>query len=571
MSKLGLYRQLIQGGAACQGITNDGPWARYVFDPRGSVADVFDPQGITQGLKPGLFLVQIPQGTLIAQYTPIMGGRMGDALVWWLYVPCDCGIKPGELKYVLDALLPEMQKSGEPDMTAINTLLANEYAVEPPMMCRESSRSGRVGLLVPQGQYTAEAILGYYRCQPVYANYRAVAIAAPDRLRINAARCAPIDLRQLRPGCIIKPGALPAGVTMYIVTAGGEMPFDRPVCVPAGEQVKLVYRRNGYADVHSTIVANGKELEATMPATMPWKQMVRRDMIDVVDATTGQRINGCNITVNGLPLSNQGVQISNDNNARVRVEADGYFPFMGLVDFSKGTARIALRAMTRNEKAMQSGGIVLRQWMIWVAVGVIFAVGFGAGVWVQYTFGDGEVQQASTDSIDTRGGQEIVDDGKGLNDSQETGVTIEDQLNYLNGNQNWTKAKMKELELMKLWDGMYNYDVNLIKQLPLEIQEQANVASVINTLYAYDMIQFLGDHGYMKRMEDGNNEEPTVNPVSYVKVISVKGQKQKDSGKGSEAANMVKEFLNKTDSNKTNNRGTKAKENDLTNPDRVNL
>lgn len=165
MNDLGIaIRQTING--AGEPITiNEGDWIRNVADVRPLLTKI---RGLEDGMQILKILSFTDNGCLLT-LTRIIAGRSGDNIAAWIFIPATIEISGKDVRYVMD-VVEQTILSPTLDTSKLEIICQQPYPTRDYVYSK-SSTGDKIAYKI-YNDNTIEDILGSYRYQPYYDEYR---------------------------------------------------------------------------------------------------------------------------------------------------------------------------------------------------------------------------------------------------------------------------------------------------------------------------------------------------------------------------------------------------------------
>lgn len=286
-----------------------------------------------------LMLDRTESSWLLSVIIPIQG-RGGDNVCAWINVPCNLNISGQQLEAVVEAVRKELMKNMRDDY-ALKELFSKQYDTDPvkrPMF--ESSGDKVAYRLYGRGtNYNLDELLGEMY-QPYYHGYKCVYfIDAGSSARIKVGD--DLSDRELLPQ--IRIGPLQAngdGFEPYIHGA----PFTTPIYVTKGDEITIVWKKKGYADIKHSHVIESNKTELDYPEFSEYERIIFYDGFTIQDEE-GKQVPEYRLYINGTELlKGDKIQVSESkvHESNVKVIAEGYEECDESKDLSR-QCRISLR------------------------------------------------------------------------------------------------------------------------------------------------------------------------------------------------------------------------------------
>ena len=125
------------------------------------------------------------------------------------------------------------------------------------------------------------------------------------------------------------------------------MPFNKPVLVPQGEKLEIVWKRSGFADIVTGIVPSGAGQAIEAPSGSEAVKTLTPASFLITAHGSRTVLESAQVRVNGREI-NSGVQFTYTelSPANVEIGAPGYLPFRGKLDLaSTAQAQVQMKEL----------------------------------------------------------------------------------------------------------------------------------------------------------------------------------------------------------------------------------
>lgn len=323
MNKLGLRILRFKDGPMINLTVNDGEWTRKVVDIR-DILKLYDGNDLERF---ALFMKFSETGCYITVARRIIG-RMGENVAAWIYIPNNVNIS-GVRLFEIIGVVKNVLSGSRMDPEILTRLFSQTYP-ECEAAAYTPSAADRLYAKRETGFYPLADILGDNRYQPYYAPYASILIDEPGvTLRITDPAVVNLSTKPFETAFVLCPPMaidIPKGVSVHFAH-GEQEPFTHPRRFAKGENVSLLFRRQGYEDIlhHETVI------EQDQICSIPrydWKVKVTRNNFTVVDSYDPANIltDQARIYINGNELGYTGLALSEReaHNACIMVKADDF-------------------------------------------------------------------------------------------------------------------------------------------------------------------------------------------------------------------------------------------------------
>lgn len=317
-------------------INGAGYWCKNIRDVRPELDNIADFEKRTYVIM----LSRTAVSCLLSVIIPI-SGRGGDNLCAWINVPDNIRISGPELEAVVESVRKELMKTCMRDDDALMELFSKQYDTDSVKRSMFESSGDKVAYrLYGRGtNYNLDELLGEMY-QPYYHGYKCVYfIDAGSSARIKVGD--DLSNRELLPQ--IRIGPLQAngdGFEPYIHGA----PFTTPIYVTKGDEITIVWKKKGYADIKHSHVIESNKTELDYPEFSEYERIIFYDGFTIQDEE-GKQVPEYRLYINGTELlKGDKIQVSESkvHESNVKVIAEGYEECDESKDLSR-QCRISLR------------------------------------------------------------------------------------------------------------------------------------------------------------------------------------------------------------------------------------
>ncbi len=326
-NKLGLkIVRVSQGLTDLLPINDDKSWSNIPWDIREDLKNVDNLSGYTSVLM----LTNIDTGHLLTVATPI-GGRPGDFICAWVYVPVSISIKGKELVELINAIKQELFANERND-AKLTELFSKSYEIAPAAKI-VSKCSGNKHAYRYYGQgvrYTLSELLDDM-CQSYYKDYKSIFLLD----KADALVCSSCDDLTAKNICSMIVVKSPGVHDSFIPYIDGQ-PFTGQIYVIEGDTMDIEWRKSGYRSIH-TVTTVSKDMQYSRPMPNQYVRVIPYDNIRVVDEIN-RPIREYRLTVaNRAVESGCSFEVSESiiNNVPVQIVAEGYMPVSKELDLTQ--------------------------------------------------------------------------------------------------------------------------------------------------------------------------------------------------------------------------------------------
>lgn len=317
MNKIGIKITKISGGVQELETFNGGDWTRKVSDIRSDMK-LLDGKALEDG-TPILMLSFLTKGCLITVCHAIPG-RAGDLVSAWIHIPAEIAISAEEECAVIEQVEAELAKSNVENWDTIARLCEKEYPYKTnPFPYRESIAANpcAVRYYGAGTDFKLHELLGDLRYQAYYTEHRYVFLIDKSSGIIADDKLVNYTDEPLREFLVVLPPQLPDGITVLL--NGNE--FAKPILAIKGEKIPLTYERQGFNAVPCQVTVGSPMPD---PAGISWQRHITPSMFHVTD-NEGRNLDvSCRISLRGQFLSQDGVNIPEEDCKAVKVEVESF-------------------------------------------------------------------------------------------------------------------------------------------------------------------------------------------------------------------------------------------------------
>lgn len=326
-NKLGLkIVRVSQGLTDLLPINEDKSWSKILWDIREDLKNI---QNLSASSSV-LMLTNIETGHLLTVASPI-GGRPGDFICAWIYVPASINIAGRELVELINAIKFEL-RGNKCDEAKLTQLFSKSYEIAPAAKI-VSKCSGNKNAYRYYGQgvaYTLSELLNDM-CQSYYKDYKSIFLLdKTDGLVCSS--CDDLSAKNVYSMIVVKS---PGTIDSFVPYIAGE-PFTGQKYAIEGDTIDIEWRKSGYRSIH-TITSVTKDMQYSRPTPNQYVRVIPFGSIQVVDEISRPireyQIYVANREVKpGNPFE---VSESTINNVPVEIIVDGYKPFSQNIDLTQ--------------------------------------------------------------------------------------------------------------------------------------------------------------------------------------------------------------------------------------------
>lgn len=467
MNKLGFAIRLASQGTINAILCNQGAWTNKVVDIREylklftGLQDTDNIVAFTSYDEEGCFL------TLLRA----IPGRVGDFLSCWIYIPAAVQISGYQVVQTYELAKQILMQSNLRDCkNEIEDYFDREYPLKP-LYASYTPSSGQYFGVRLVNQYSLVDLLGDYRYQSIYSEYRAI-FFLDETSEVTVAREYVSQFRDLteiplKTSAVMAPPP-PAeleqlGTGTHLMLANGRI-FNRPITTEIGAHVEIRLIRDGYEMIPFTI-AIASEMQQLQVQGYPvnWKKIIRRSSF-YIHGEDSEDIEGICILIDDKELPPKGLAISENKgkNVKVSVKAPGYYEYQGLCNVIDSCPEIILQSdgsLCEEEETSQKRKYL--KYIISAIVGIVFVF---LGVKCYDVF----VAEAAQDEFE----------------ESSTVPNINDAAQYLDSHKVWHKDELSKYpQLANLYDDMNQFDLDAL--MGMQYDELRAASNTFQNLCTY--------------------------------------------------------------------------------------
>lgn len=338
MAQLQLYLTQSRNGFASLGNVNPSEdVARRIHDP----AHALDILRYDASVPQVFYLLTYFQDGLMFSVLRPLPGNLGDNTAATIFFPAGVSIDFDAFNTVITfirTLLLSCETPAAKDMSVLRKFFATDFPVdrEVARMTPSSGHSyafARFGGAFP----SLSDYFGARFFQPGFSRFAGVLLV--DSLSKAEPREHSFDISgPLSEVIVVRPPLpTPEGFQPYI----GHMPFDRPVIAGKGDTLDIVWRRSGFESLPCQFTVGGNVDDVPQCDTSAARKVITPASFYVSAQNNGEVISDFTVSVNGTEIKGpQPFNFSELENARVDIEAPGYFRYNGTVDLASTTQAI---------------------------------------------------------------------------------------------------------------------------------------------------------------------------------------------------------------------------------------
>ena len=335
MNKLQLY--ITKSGNVLKNLFNLNPnedVRRYVRDLTDAVQSIdYDPEEknifyLLSSTDEGIFL------TILRTIPPLRGNHLAT----WIYIPAGTDITADELEDIVRLTQRKISNSevSNDDIAVLREAFAAEYPILDPVAMPTAgngrgyawrSYGGETGLTL--NDFTGRGLF-----QQGYLPYAGVILVDSDMGYKVDGPC--LDSEPLGERAVI----LPPEKTDdgFAATVFGRV-LDRPLMATLGDQVKIVWRRQGFEDIVNEETIGTAEFTPAMVSTEGSHKLITPKSFYITSQVTRDQLTNCSIRVNGHDIDDEGRSFTSDElqRAQVTITCEGHLPFASTMDLAAST------------------------------------------------------------------------------------------------------------------------------------------------------------------------------------------------------------------------------------------
>lgn len=543
-------------------INGNESWISKARDIRTELENVTN----LDGTSAALMLTSLETGHLITVASWI-DGRIGDCISAWIYVPATINVSGKELVDITDAVKSGILADRLND-EQLREIFAKSYPMAQAKKITVQSSGDKCAFRYygQRTKYTLAELLAEM-CQREYKEYKNVFLldnASNLKCRVGDN----LTDQNVRPMIVIP---APGVVDNFVPHVNSEI-FDKAICAIEGDELLVEWKRPGYSTIKKQIKA-AKDVKCPVPTRNEHAIIIKYDLIQVFDDTTGNRLENYTLSINNQVIpEGKKVSISADiiSKSKVEIKADGFDTYKGELDLrreqsvylrkkrhaykfvvvSKSGEKICLEYQIKGEletcpiqgyvpigKELNpniENGLKYRPYsttfksVLAIAMVIMLGLGF-AGGWFLNSYLNADVKKETVKQEETNNVKEEPkeEDQKVPDIASEV---WEELIQYLDENNEWIRTDMEEIGAVALWDYLNEYKFDEILKYKEELKKSENFAKIIIEL---------------EKSKDATNLEkfnedwdPKITLENYLKKItSLKELPQGDSPVGVEPGN----------------------------------
>jgi hypothetical protein len=313
----------------------------------------------------------------------------------------------------------------------------------------------------------------------------------------------------------------PGVVDNFVPHVNSEI-FDKAICAIEGDELLVEWKRPGYSTIKKQIKA-AKDVKCPVPTRNEHAIIIKYDLIQVFDDTTGNRLENYTLSINNQVIpEGKKVSISADiiSKSKVEIKADGFDTYKGELDLrreqsvylrkkrhaykfvvvSKSGEKICLEYQIKGEletcpiqgyvpigKELNpniENGLKYRPYsttfksVLAIAMVIMLGLGF-AGGWFLNSYLNADVKKETVKQEETNN---VTEDTK--EEDQKAPPVIapevwEKLIQYLDEKNEWIRTDMEEIGAVDLWDCLNEYKFDEILKYKEELNKSKNFANII--------------------------------------------------------------------------------------------
>ena len=488
-------------------INGNKSWISNVRDIRTELENVTN----LDGTSAALMLTSLETGHLITVASWI-GGRIGDCISAWIYVPATINVSGKELVDIIDVVKSGILADRLND-EQLREIFAKSYPMAQAKKITVQSSGDKCAFRYygQRTKYTLAELLAEM-CQREYKEYKNVFLL--DNASNLKCRVGDNLTDQNVRSMIVIPA--PGVVDNFVPHINSEI-FDKAICAIEGDELLVEWKRPGYSTIKKQIKA-AKDVKCPVPTRNEYAIIIKYDLIQVFDDTTGNRLENYALSINNQVIpEGKKVSISVDmiGKSRVKITADGFDVYEKELDLrreqsvylrkkrhaykfvvvSKSGEKICLEYQIKGEletcpiqgyvtigKDLNpniENGLKYRPYsttfksVLAIAMVIMLGLGF-AGDWFLNSYLNADVKQEETNNI--------TDEPKEENQETQLVLAPEDWkqlIQYLDEKNEWIRTDMEEIGAVALWDYLDKYKFDEILKYKEELNKSENFAKII--------------------------------------------------------------------------------------------
>ena len=492
-------------------INGNKSWISNVRDIRTELENVTN----LDGTSAALMLTSLETGHLITVASWI-DGRIGDCISAWIYVPATINVSGKELVDIIDAVKSGILADRLND-EQLREIFAKSYPMAQAKKITVQSSGDKCAFRYygQRTKYTLAELLAEM-CQREYKEYKNVFLldnASNLKCRVGDN----LTDQNVRPMIVIP---APGVVDNFVPHINGEI-FDKAICAIEGDELLVEWKRPGYSTIKKQIKA-AKDVKCPVPTRNEHAIIIKYDLIQVFDDTTGKRLENYTLSINNQVIpEGKKVSISADiiSKSKVEIKADGFDIYKGELDLrreqsvylrkkrhaykfvvvSKSGEKICLEYQIKGEletcpiqgyvpigKELNpniENGLKYRPYsttfksVLAIAMVIMLGLGF-AGGWFLNSYLNADVKKETVKQEETNNVREEPkeEDQEVLDIAPEV---WENLIQYLDEKNEWIRTEMEEIGAVALWDYLDKYKFDEILKYKEELNKSENFAKII--------------------------------------------------------------------------------------------
>ena len=532
--KLGLQITCASGGYKEMLTVNPGDWTRKVEDIRGVV-----PEGWKKENKESvvIMLKSIDDAGLLITRVKLIGGRGGDNVCAWIYVPASVKITGKELEKLIDETIASVD-----DNKKLQQLFSKEYEQVPPVRMAKAVNSGGEKLAVRYyGAGTHYSLCELLNAQPYYRNYKRVFLLDnKDKFQCDPSWDNLTNETVLETVTVDAPGSKDG----FIPYLDGQ-PFSEPIRCLEHDTITVEWRRKGYKSIliSDSIKRTSDQYKVRGPERSQYEKLIPYSAIQVHDEW-GQSMRVYELYVNGkfVKWGDEFAVREIDNKISVKIRTKGYYTYEDTIPLNTLPRTINMEKktftyvfslplenngsctveLTVNEKLKTSPikGYVTKEPLelckdsinlqynpydrkFWktalIAAIVVLVLGLcGGGAITHFLIepllkgSDSRIEQMEQESKD------LPSEGEGVGDVEDQEqespaptvpkneqANVDDAILYLDDKEKWIRPDMEKYEALKgLWDAVNERDHQRLRSYEKALSESKNFKLVLEAVKA---------------------------------------------------------------------------------------
>jgi hypothetical protein len=493
-------------------INGNKSWISNVRDIRTELENVTN----LDGTSAALMLTSLETGHLITVASWI-DGRIGDCISAWIYVPATINVSGKELVDIIDAVKSGILADRLND-EQLREIFAKSYPMAQAKKITVQSSGDKCAFRYygQRTKYTLAELLAEM-CQREYKEYKSVFLldnASNLKCRVGDN----LTDQNVRPMIVIP---APGVVDNFVPHVNSEI-FDKAICAIEGDELLVEWKRPGYSTIKKQIKA-AKDVKCPVPTRNEHAIIIKYDLIQVFDDTTGNRLENYTLSINNQVIpEGKKVSISADiiSKSKVEIKADGFDTYKGELDLrreqsvylrkkrhaykfvvvSKSGEKICLEYQIKGEletcpiqgyvpigKELNpniENGLKYRPYsttfksVLAIAMVIMLGLGF-AGGWFLNSYLNADVKKETVKPEETTN---VKEEPKEENQEAQLVLApevLEMLIQYLDEKNEWIRTDMEEIGADDLWDCLNEYKFDEILKYKEELNKSKNFANII--------------------------------------------------------------------------------------------